>query len=87
MRIKPPFSVHNRPWLTIECIEAMNEQFIAVMLKIPEKYRKTLRAWVIVQVEIGHLHEKPDVLEACKEWGSKTIASAEAGASNGDRRL
>jgi hypothetical protein len=53
----------------------MNEQFAAAMLKIPEKYQDTLRDWLIVQVELWYLHEKPDVQEACKEWGNKIIAA------------
>ncbi len=83
-----PFSRHNRPRLTAECIDAMNEQFNDVMLKIPEEYRDSLREWVVAQVELGYLHEKPDVLKACNKSGNNIIASGTrsvAGALTGHR--
>jgi hypothetical protein len=38
-----PFTTQNRPWLTSDCIEAMNEAFMVCISKIEPEKREYLR--------------------------------------------
>jgi hypothetical protein len=65
-----PFTPQNRPWLSPDCIEAMNEQFMICLSHIPEHARESLRDWAAAKVEFGYCHDRPDIIEHCiEEWG------------------
>jgi hypothetical protein len=63
-----PFSKQNRPWLTDECIEAMNDAYLDCMSKIETEYRSALKEWAASMVEIGYLVDHPEVMEICQQW-------------------
>jgi hypothetical protein len=69
-----PFNAKNRPWLTSDCIEGMNEQWMACLSKMPEHYRDTLAEWAAVKVEMGACKDEPEISERCLEWGDKWVA-------------
>ncbi len=73
MRWELPFTRENRPWLTSDCIEGMNEQFMACLSQIPEQHREALKEWAAVKVEMGACHDKPDIMERCRQWGDKWV--------------
>jgi hypothetical protein len=66
-----PFTVRNRPWLTNDCIEAMNEQYMSCMAQIKPEDRERLKEWAAVNVEMHACHDKPDLLARCREWGEQ----------------
>jgi hypothetical protein len=68
-----PFTKENRPWLTPDCIEAMNMQWISCMSKIPEESREALGAWAAVKVEMHHSHERPDIHDKCDDYAESHI--------------
>jgi hypothetical protein len=69
MRQELPFTRENRPWLTSDCIEAMNEQFMACISQFPEEDREALRKWATTKVELGYCLENREVMERCNQWG------------------
>jgi hypothetical protein len=48
-----PFSKQNRPWLTDDCIEAMNQAYVDWISKIKPEQREALKEWVACMVEQG----------------------------------
>jgi hypothetical protein len=66
-----PFSPRNRPWLTPDCIVAMNEQWMACMTNLPEEYQDDLKEWAAVKVEMGRCKDDPQSWEACEKWGDE----------------
>jgi hypothetical protein len=64
-----PFSSQNRPWLTDDCIEAMNQAYVDRISKIAPEQREALKGWVAFMVEIGYCLDHPEVLELCTQWG------------------
>jgi hypothetical protein len=77
MRQELPFTTQNRPWLTSDCIEAMNEQFMECISKLPEDQREDLREWAASKVEMGYCRERPEILELCAQWAMQQGAPAE----------
>lgn len=71
MRQELPFTTKNRPWLTSDCIESINEQFMDCMSTIAPEHREALREWATIKVEIGACHDKPDIMERCHRWGEQ----------------
>jgi hypothetical protein len=71
MRQELPFSKANRPWLTADCIEAMNEQFMVCISKLEPDLREALREWAAAKVEIGYCIDRPELLERCRQWGEQ----------------
>jgi hypothetical protein len=69
MRQELPFTKENRPWLTSDCIEAMNEQFMVCISQFPEEDREALREWATTKVELGYCLENREVMERCNQWG------------------
>jgi hypothetical protein len=63
-----PFSTQNRPWLSDDCIDAMNNAFLDFMSKIRPEAREALREWAASTVEIGYCVEHPEVMELCRRW-------------------
>jgi hypothetical protein len=53
MRQELPFTKENRPWLTSDCIEAMNEQFMVCISQFPEEDREALREWLSRRWNLG----------------------------------
>jgi hypothetical protein len=74
MRQVLPFTRENRPWLSSDCIERMNLQFMDCLSKVPPEFRDSLREWAAVKVEMGACYDKPDIVERCHLWGDKWIA-------------
>jgi hypothetical protein len=72
-RYELPFTRENRPWLTSDCIESMNEQFMDCLSKIPEQHRDALRSWAAIKVEMGACRDKPEVMERCHRWGEQWV--------------
>ncbi len=62
-RYELPFARENRPWLTSDCIEGMNEQ----------KHRNALRSWAAVKVEMGACRDNLEVMERCHSWGERWV--------------
>ncbi len=69
MQELPPFSMRNRPWLTQDCIDAINERYMSYIRKMDPADREDLRAWAANQAEIGYYLDHPAVIARCKEWG------------------
>ncbi len=80
-----PFTPQNRPWLTSDCIESMNLQFMDCLSHVPPEHRDTLREWAAVKVEMRACHDKPDVMDACHHWGERWLH--EQGVGHSSRRL
>jgi hypothetical protein len=64
-----PFSKQNRPWLTDDCIEAMNNAYMDWISKIEQELHEALNEWIACMVELGYCLDHPEVLERCKQWG------------------
>jgi hypothetical protein len=77
MRQELPFTKQNRPWLTSDCIEAMNEQFRVCISQIPPELQETLRDWAAIKVEMGYCHDRPEILEQCAQWAMQQGVPAE----------
>jgi hypothetical protein len=66
-----PFSNQNRPWLTDECIDAMNKAYLDCISKIDPEHREALKEWAANMVEMGYLLDHPEVMELCQQWGQR----------------
>jgi hypothetical protein len=66
-----PFSKMNRPWLTDDCINAMNQAYLDCIAKIEPERREGLKEWAASMVEIGYLVDHPEVVELCQQWGQR----------------
>jgi hypothetical protein len=73
MRQELPFTKQNRPWMTTDCIEAMNEQFMVCISQIDPEHREVLREWAANKVEIGYCHDHPEVMARCHRWGEQWV--------------
>jgi hypothetical protein len=79
MRQPLPFSKQNRPWLTDDCINAMNQAYLDCISKIALEYRETLKEWAASMTELGYLMDHPEVKEICQEWGQGFISNVGGG--------
>lgn len=68
-----PFTRENRPWLTQDCIESMNIQWMDCLSKIPPAAREALKEWAAVKVEMRICHDREDVMTACHDWGERWV--------------
>jgi hypothetical protein len=66
-----PFSKQNRPWLSDQCIDAMNEAYRDFISKILPEHREALKEWAASMVEMGYLFDHPKVIELCQQWGQQ----------------
>jgi hypothetical protein len=69
MKQELPFTRQNRPWMTPDCIEAMNEQFMVCLSHLPDEIREDLRKWAAIKVEVGYCVEHPKVMDDCFRHG------------------
>jgi hypothetical protein len=61
--------MRNRRWLTQDCIDAINERYMACIAQIDPKNRQALKDWAANQAEMGYYLDHPEVIARCKEWG------------------
>jgi hypothetical protein len=73
MRQGPPFSKQNRPWLSDDCIAAMNQAYLDCISKIRPEHREALKEWAASMVEMGYLLDHPEVMELCQQWGQLRV--------------
>lgn len=73
MQEPPPFSMWNRPWLSQDCIDAINERYMSYIDKMDPAAREKLKEWAANQAEIGYHLDHPDVIARCKEWGDVLV--------------
>jgi hypothetical protein len=73
MRRGPPFSKQNRPWLSDDCIAAMNQAYLDCISKIRPEHREALKEWAASMVEMGYLLDHPEVMELCQQWGQLRV--------------
>jgi hypothetical protein len=68
-----PFTRQNRPWLTDDCIEAMNQQYKSCMSKIPPDLQEALSNWAAVKVEMHATREDPKLRGKFDEYAATYI--------------
>jgi hypothetical protein len=82
----PPFPAQNRPWLTSDCIDAMNEEYVACMLNVPPESREASKEWAAVKVEMRTCHDRPDVRARCEAM-ARGLSARRCGGSRPRVRL